>query len=146
MRRFQMFVVAMAVVATASVGVAQTSKLKSVEDYVACMKAIGGAFGGAFKAVGSGDLAGAKPGVTTAKAYMGEVQKFFEDRKKADLVMLAKDTVDKLAAAETALNGTDAAAAAGALKAVGGACGACHTKYRDGDGKATPFSFKPGTL
>ena len=145
MRRFQMCA---AVMAVAFVGVlsAQAMKITNLDDYKKAMQAIGASFGGSMKAAGSGDMAGAKASVATAKANMQAVQAFFVERKKDDPAMLAKDAVDKLTAAETALGGTDAAAAQGALKAVGGACGACHTKYRDGDGKQTPYSFKPGTI
>jgi hypothetical protein len=30
------------------------------------------------------------------------------------------------------------------MKMFQGSCGGCHKQYRDGDGKTTPYSFKPG--
>jgi cytochrome c556 len=137
-----------ALLAIAFVGAlsAQTMKVTNLDDYKKAMQAIGAGFGGSMKALGSGDTASAKMGVASAKANMEAVHAFFVEKKKDDLAMLAKDAVDKLAAAETALNGTDAAAAGAAVKAVGGTCGACHTKYRDQDPTTKAYSFKPGTI
>ena len=141
-------VICAAVLVLAYVGIssAQAMKVTNLDDYKKAMQAIGGGFGGAMKALGSNDTAGAKTGVASALANMQAVHAFFVEAKKDDLALLAKDSVDKITAAGVALNGTDAAAAGAAVKAVGGTCGACHSKYRDGDGKATPYSFKPGTI
>lgn len=126
--------------------VSHAQGLKSVEDFSKCMKAIGGAVGGASKAMQSGSMADAKAEVTKAKQYMGAVQAFFKEKGKADPAGLAGDAIAKLGALETALGGTDAAAAGAAFKEAGAACGACHNKYRDQDPTTKAFSFKPGVL
>ncbi len=146
MRRMAMGMAVLAVMWAGTVSFAQGMKVTSVEDYPAAMKAVAGGFGGANKALASGNLADAKTGVANAKANMQSIHAFFVDKKKDELATMAKDTVDKLAAVEAALGGTDQAAIGAAIKAVGGTCQACHMKYRDQNPETKAYSFKPGTI
>ena len=147
MRRFLMCAAVIAVAWAGTLTHAQTAmKITSVDDYAKAMKAIGAGFGGANKAIQSGALADAKMGVAAAKAQMMAVQAFWVEKKKDDPAMIAKQAVEKMEALEKALGGSDQAAVMAAVKEVGGACGACHTKYRDQDPTTKAYSFKPGVL
>jgi cytochrome c556 len=44
---------------------------------------------------------------------------------------------------DAALKASDAMAAQAAMKMFQGSCGGCHKQYRAGDGKDTPYSFRP---
>lgn len=145
MRRFLILVTVLTVAWAGSIGYAQ-AKLSTVEDFDKCMKAIGAAIGAANKALQSGALADAKAEVAKAKGFMGAVQAFFKDKGKADPESMAKTAVEKLTALETALGGTDAAAAGAAFKEAGGTCATCHGKLRDQDPTTKAYSFKPGVL
>ncbi|MEQ1897716.1 MAG: cytochrome c [Vicinamibacterales bacterium] len=144
MRRFVICAAVLVMAWAGTVGYAQG--LKSEDDFDKCMKAIGGFVGAANKALQSGSLADAKAEVTKAKQYMGAIEAFFKEKGKADPQGLAAAAITKLGALETALGGTDAAAAGAAFKEAGASCGACHTKYRDQDPTTKAYSFKPGTL
>lgn len=128
------------------VPVPQVAKVATPEDYAKAMKAIGGAFGGTNKAVQSGALGDARAQVATVRANMAAVQAFWEDKKKDDPAMIAKDSVAKMDALDKALSGNDAATIAAGVKDAGGTCTACHAKYRDQDATTKAFSIKAGTL
>lgn len=145
MRRISMCAVALAVAMAGTIGSAQAIKVTNLDEYRKAMQAVAGGFGGANKALASGAVADAKTGVANAKANMLEIHAFFVDKKKDDLAMLAKATVDKLDAVEKAL-AADPAMAGAAVKEVGGTCQACHAKYRDQDPTTKAYSFKPGTI
>lgn len=145
MRRFAICTAVLVMTMAGAVGYAQATKVTNLDEYRKAMLAVAGGFGGANKALASGAVADAKTGVANAKANMEAIHAFFVEKKKDDLAMLAKATVDKLAAVETALNG-DPATAGPAVKEVGGTCQACHAKYRDQDPATKAYSFKPGTI
>jgi hypothetical protein len=128
------------------VPVPQVAKVVTPEDYSKAMKAIGGAFGGASKAVQSGAISDARAQVATVRATMMAIQTFWEGQKKDDPAMIAKDAVAKMDALDKALSGSDTAAAASGVKEVGGTCTACHAKYREQDPATKAFSIKAGTL
>lgn len=144
MRRVSMCVAVLAMAWASTVGYAQG--LKNEDDFAKCMKAIGGFVGAANKALQSGSLADAKAEVTKAKQYMGAIEAFFKEKRKADPQGLAAAAIVKLGALETALGGTDPAVAGAAFKEAGATCGACHTKYREQDPTTKAFSIKAGTL
>lgn len=144
MRRFAICAAVLVMTWAGTVGYAQG--LKNEDDFDKCMKAIGAAFGAANKAMQSGSMADAKAEVAKVKANMGAVEAFFKERSKADPQALAAASLAKLGALETALGGTDAAAAGAAFKEAGGTCGACHSKYREQNPETKAYSFKAGTL
>jgi cytochrome c556 len=107
-------------------------------DYSGWMKDVGATKGKVTKGI----AAKQNDGVATDAAHLAEVFKqvgaFWASRNASDAVTLAKT-------AETASNDLAAAAKAGdedkmqsSLKAVNGACGACHTAHREG----SPGNFK----
>jgi hypothetical protein len=109
------FLVYVAVAAAGTIGYAQT-KVTNLDEYRTAMRTIGGGVGGAAKAMQSGAMADAKTGIGNAKTAMMAVETFFKDKGKSDLEMMAKDAVEKLGALETALGGTDMAAAGGGVQ------------------------------
>jgi cytochrome c556 len=76
------------------------------------------------------------------------LQAFWMEKGKADAAGIVKDALTQLDVADKALSAAtpDTMAAQAALKQAQQACGSCHKLYRDGDGKATPYSIKPGVL
>ena len=143
MQRFLMWTAALTVVF--AVGIAAQANL-TPEDHAKLMKANAQAAQGTNKALGSGSVADAKAGVATLRTNYTNLLAFYSAKKKDDAVALIKgaltslDEVDKHLSMAT----PDIMAAQGALKMVQGSCGGCHKQYRDGDGKTTPYSFKPG--
>ena len=147
MRRFVVCVgVSMAVV-MGGILAAQT-KIASAEDYSKVMKATVQAFQATNKAAGSGAFADAKTQLASARQNFMTLQTFWMEKGKADAVGIVKEALTNLDAADKALSAPapDATAVQASLKMVQGACGACHKLYRDGDGKQTPYSIKPGVL
>ena len=129
-------------------GVVAAQKIATADDYSKVMKTTATAFQGTFKAVGSGAAADAKTQLATARQGFMTLQTFWMEKGKADAVTLVKDALTQLDAADKALSAAtpDTMAAQAALKQAQQSCGGCHKLYRDGDGKATPYSFKPGVL
>lgn len=124
----------------------QAAKISTVDDYDKAMKAIGGAFGATNKAITSGAVNDAKPQLAIARSTMVAVEAFWVEKKKDDPAMLAKNALAKMDALEKTLSGGDTTAMAAAFKEVAGACGACHTKYREQDPTTKAFTMKAGTL
>jgi len=146
MRRF-LTIVAVLAMAAGSVAYAQT-KVDTPEMLDKCMKGIGASFGAVFKAVGSGAFADAKTELAKTKAYVTASQEFWVVNKKDDALQMAKDTVAKLEVLEKALSAPtpDAAAVGAAAKDAGGACAACHGKYREQDATTKAYGIKAGTI
>lgn len=146
MRRLIGAAVVMAVMLGA-VAAAQ-SKIATADDYSKVMKTTAQAFIATNKAIGSGAFADARTQLATARQGFTTIHAFWLEKQKSDAAGIAKealtslDALDKLLAAPT----VDQAAAQAAAKQVQGSCGSCHKLYRDGDGKATPYSIKPGVL
>jgi len=145
MQRFLIWTAALTVVF--AIGVAAQANL-TAEGHAMLMKANGQAAQATNKALGSGSVADAKAGVATLRTNYTNLLAFYSAKKKDDAVALIKgaltglDEVDKLLSAAT----PDTMAAQAAFKmGFQGSCGGCHKQYRDGDGKATPYSFKAGS-
>jgi hypothetical protein len=101
------------------------------------------------KAIASASYADARTQLATLRTNYMTLQGMWGSVKKDDAVGIVKDgltrldTLDKMLSAAT----VDQMAAQGAVTEFQGAtCGACHKLYREGDGKATPYSFKAGVL
>lgn len=145
MRRFLTSAALLAAIWTGSVVHAQT-KVDTPEMLDKCMKGIGASFGAVFKAIGSNAFADAKTELAKTRAYVTASQEFWVVNKKDDALQMAKDAVAKMEVLDKALGAADAAAVGAAAKEVGGACGACHNKYRDQDATTKAFSLKAGVI
>jgi len=146
MQRFLMWVSALMVVL--AVGVTAQAKL-TMEEHAKIMKANAQAAGAMNKAIAGGSYADARTQLATLRTNYMTLQGFWAGQKKDDAVAIVKDglsrldALDKMLAAPT----VDQMAAQAAVKEFQGAtCGACHKAYREGDGKATPYSIRGVTL
>jgi cytochrome c556 len=125
------------------------AKVTTPEEHAAVMKANAGAVGPMNKAIGSGAFADARTQVATLRQNFIGLQGFWASKKKDDAVAIVKDGLTRLDALDKILAAPapdQMAAQAAAKEFAGATCGACHKLYRDGDGKATPYTFKPGVL
>ena len=142
MRRFVIGATVSMAVALGAV-VHTQGKIATHEDYQKVMKATATAFIAANKAIASGALADAKTQVATARQGFTTIHAFWQEKGKSDAAGFAKDALSGLDAIDKA---ADQAAAQAGAKQVQGACASCHKAWRDGDGKGTPYSIKPGVL
>ena len=140
MQRFLMWTAALTVVF--AMGVAAQANL-TAEGHAMLMKANGQAAQATNKALGSGSVADAKAGVATLRTNYTNLLAFYSAKKKDDAVALIKGALTNLDAVDAALKASDAMAAQAAMKMFQGSCGGCHKQYRAGDGKDTPYSFRP---
>ena len=142
MQRFLTLMSALTVVF--AIGVAAQANL-TPEDHAKLMKANGQAAQATNKALGSGAVADAKAGAATLRSNYTSLLAFYSAKKKDDAVALIKGALTNLDAVDAALSAAtpDTMAAQAALKMFQGSCAGCHKQYRAGDGKDTPYSFKP---
>jgi len=144
MQRFLTWTVALLLV----VGVTAQAKL-TLEEHAKIMKSNAQAAGALNKAIASASYADARTQLTTLRTNFMTLQPLWASVKKDDAVAIIKDGLTRLDALDKVLSAAtvDQMTAQGALKEFQGAtCGACHKMYREGDGKATPYSFKAGVL
>ncbi len=149
MQRLFVWVTSLMIVALGVVVGAQTKPVTTPEEHAAVMKSNGSAAGPMFKAIGSGAFADARTQVATLRENFMALQGFWASKKKDDAVAIVKDGLAKLDALDKMLAAPapdQMAAQAAAKEFQGATCGACHKLYRDGDGKTTPYTFKPGVL
>ena len=142
MKRFLTVLSALTVVF--AIGVAAQANL-TLEDHAKIMKATGQAAQGINAAVKGGTFADAKAHVATLRTNYTNLQAFYAAKKKDDAVALIKGALTNLDAVDAALSAAapDAMAIQAAMKMFQGSCGGCHKQYRAGDGKDTPYSFRP---
>ena len=146
MQRFFMSTVALLVVLV--VGMTAQAKM-TLEEHAKIMKSNAQAVGAMNKAIGSAAYADARTQLATLRTNYMTLQGLWASVKKDDAVAVVKDGLTRLDALDKMLSAAtvDQMAAQGAVKEFQGAtCGACHKLYREGDGKATPYSFKAGVL
>jgi cytochrome c556 len=146
MQRFLTWTVALSVVL--AVGVTGQAKM-TLEEHAKIMKSNAQAAGAMNKAIAGASYADARTQLTTLRTNYMTLQGMWGSVKKDDAVGIVKDGLTRLDALDKMLSAAtvDQMTAQGAVKEFQGAtCGACHKLYRDGDGKATPYSFKPGVL
>lgn len=145
--RVRVIVPALALAWTCAVGVAVTAqqKVTTPEQLDKVMKAVQQANQPVGKAIGSGAFADAKKGLATVKENIIASRSFWIENKKDDAVKLNEESVAKIEALEKLLSAepVDGAAAAAAMKEVGGSCRACHMKYRATDAENN-YILKPG--
>jgi hypothetical protein len=108
------------------------------EELDRAMKTIGTSFGAGSKAIASATYADAKPALLLARQTLASTRPFWMDRGIDEANRLAREAIARLDALDDALSAAtvDAAVVADRLKAVGGACGACHQTYREGDAQS----------
>jgi len=136
-----------AVAIVASVAAAQT-RITTVEDYAALMKATAQANAATGKAIGSAAYGDARTSLATVRQNFVALQAFWTERKRDDAIGIVKDALTRLDAIDTMLAaGTvDQVGAQAATKAfAGNVCAACHKLYREGDNQ-TGFRFRPGVF
>jgi len=147
MRRFLTYAVAVVFVGVATVS---AQKATTPADLDAAMKKVSQNNAITNKSVKSGDFAAAKVSAAAVKAALMDAENFWVVNKKDDAVAMSKDAIAKVTAVETLLNAAapDAMAIQAAMKEQGGACTACHMKYREQDASTTPptFNLKAGTI
>ena len=124
---------------------AQTQKVTTPEQLDKVMKAVQQANQPVGKAIASGAYADARKGLATVKENVAASRTFWVEHKKDDAVKLNEESVGKIEALEKLLSAptVDGAAAAAAMKEVGGSCRACHQKYRATDAENN-YILKPG--
>jgi cytochrome c556 len=124
---------------------AQTQKVTTPEQLDKVMKAVQQANQPVGKAIASGAYADARKGLAAVKENVAASRTFWVEHKKDDAVKLNEESVGKIEALEKLLSAptVDGAAAAAAMKEVGGSCRACHQKYRATDAENN-YILKPG--
>src|SRR5262245_39001240 len=144
MRRIVISAALLVAVGFSAVGFAQ--KIATLEDYQKVMKTAGTAVIAANKALGSGSAADAKMQIATARTNFMTLNAVWSAGKTPDAAGFVKDLLTNLDAADKALSAAtpDIMAAQASLKMAQQSCGSCHKAYREGDGKATPYSIKAG--
>jgi len=122
-------------------------KVTAPEDLDKVMKKAGPALEASGKAIGGAAYADAKTQLTTLKQAIDDSREFWVEHKRDDAIKFNKDTIAKIEQAEKLVSAepVDAAAAAAAMKEVGGACRSCHTVYRTKDADNN-YILKPGSL
>jgi cytochrome c556 len=147
MRRIVINAALLIAVGFSAVGFAQ-AKIATAEDYQKVMKTAVAGFQGAFGALKTGSAPDAKTQLANARAAFMTLDAFWSRGKTPDAAMLMKDLLTNLDAADKALSAAtpDTMAAMASLKMAQASCGTCHKTYREGDGKATPYSIKAGVI
>ena len=129
------------VVAGASAVVAQGAKPVTVEQHAATMKMIAqnaGAFG---KAAKGGDTAAATAAAEVLATSFATIETFYTQRNKPDAIKLAQTAKMGAQDAVTALKAGDMMKAQASIGGAQAMCKQCHSMYREGDGKDTPYRF-----
>ena len=126
--------------------IAQT-KVTTPEEFDKAMKPAGRAMGAINKAFKSGAYADVRKELPALKTALVETQSFWVLQKKDDAVKMNKESIAKVEAFEklVATDAVDAAAAAGAIKEMGGTCQACHKQYREQDAEGN-YKMKAGAI
>ena len=147
MRSIGSLLCASALLLAGSGAIVIAQKGSTPEDLEKAMKKAGPALEASGKAVGGSAYADAKPQLAALKQAIDESRDFWVDHKRDDAIKFNKDTIAKIEQVEKLVSAdpVDPAAAAAAMKEVGGACRSCHTVYRtrDADNK---YIIKPGSL
>jgi len=113
----------------------------TVAEHATTMKTIAQSIQGANKALKGADTATAATSVDTLATSFARIETFYTQRKKPDAVKLAQTARQGAQDAAAALKAGDAMKAQMALGTTQGTCTQCHTLYRQGDGKTTPYAF-----
>jgi cytochrome c556 len=122
-------------------------KVSTPEELDKAMKKVQPAMQAANKAVNSKAFPEAAKQLAIIKQVMDDSREFWIQHKKDDAIKANKEVVAKLEAAEKLLTApaADGAAAAAAIKEIGGACRVCHETYRVRDADNN-WVLKPGSI
>ena len=140
-------VAAFAAIALWSVAIVAAQKVTTVEELDKTMKKVGPASQGMGKAAASGAWADVRTHVATMKQALTDAENFWVLNKREDAQKFTKETLAKIDAVQklVATDPVDPAAAAAAIKEVGGTCRACHMVYRSQDTNQN-YILKPGSI
>jgi cytochrome c556 len=138
---------AAALLLAGSGAIAIAQKFTTPEDLDKVMKKAGPALEASGKAIGGSAYADAKPQLAALKQAIDDSREFWVEHKRDDAIKFNKDTIAKIEQVEKLVSAepVDAAAAAAAMKEVGGACRSCHGVYRTKDADDN-YVLKPGSI
>jgi membrane protease subunit (stomatin/prohibitin family) len=105
------------------------------------MKTIAQNVQAAGKALKGGDAAAAAPAAGALVTAFTTIETFYTQRNKPDAVKLAQTAKTGAQDAAAALKAGDTMKAQMSLATTQATCAQCHKMYREGDGKAVPYSF-----
>lgn len=144
--RLKAYIAVLVVAGFGSLVIAQ-QKVTTPEELDKVMKTVQPAMQATQKALKSESYADARAQLAIVKKAMDDSHEFWVFHKKEDAIKMNRDTVAKLEEVDKLLGATpvDTAAVAGALKAMGGACLACHKVYRERDAENN-YILKPGSI
>ena len=147
MRSIGSMLCAAAVLLAGSGALVVAQKATTPEDLEKAMKKAGPALEASGKAIGGSTYADAKTQLAALKQAIDDSREFWVEHKRDDAVKFNKDTIAKIEQAEklVSTDPVDPAAAAAAMKEVGGSCRSCHTVYRTRD-ENNNYVLKPGSL
>jgi cytochrome c556 len=128
-------------------GAIAIAKVTTPEDLDKVMKKAGPALEASGKAIGGSAYTDAKPQLAALKQAIDDSREFWVEHKRDDAIKFNKDTIAKIEQVEKLVSAepVDAAAAAAAMKEVGGACRSCHGVYRTKDADNS-YVLKPGSI
>lgn len=118
----------------------------TVQQHEAAMKSIAQTNGAMQKALKSNMLADAGKQAQELARLFGEVERFWQQNNVADAVKVAQTARTGATGVAGAAAANDQMKAMQAAASVGGTCKQCHSMYREGDGKATPYSIRAGVI
>jgi cytochrome c556 len=143
MKRSLLLVVGGLVVASVS-AVAQSGAIASEAAYVAAMKEIGATYGAVQSELEARNGEAVLAGTAKLTDLFGQVQAFWTANGVDKAADLATQAAEAATAITTAINTQAFQEIAAASAALGGACQACHTEYREKT--AAGFRITPGVL
>ncbi|MFM8534776.1 MAG: hypothetical protein ACKOEC_14525 [Acidimicrobiia bacterium] len=118
---------------------ALSAQAKTDEDFDKIMKGVGAANGAMRGAAKEGNTAGVTAEAAKLAAFFKDAEAFWKSRNNTEA---AEWSAAAMKHADAIAKSSDAAAAMGALKELGGTCMTCHTKYREKT--ETGFAIKKG--
>ena len=120
----------------------------TVDHLDATMKTLGPNVAGIRVSLADDDFATAKARTIRSREQLATTVTFWRDRERDDAVALLRAAVDRLDAldAELSIEEVDSAAVATLATEVGGACGACHTIYREQDPVTSEYRLRRSAL